>query len=194
MAAAGGPKTFVNALGTSGQSAPRFKHGDLNLRLLSLSPNGRSEIWRVAWHDLRAHPVLGSGDGSFAQLWLTARTDDLPAVAAHSLYLETAAELGIVGLLCLITFLVLPLIAAGLVRDAPMAPALAGAFAGALVQQAFDWPQHAVEPDRLAVVDARHIPAQRLGQGDQDHHIENNLDIAIQCHQNSSGFNRATTR
>lgn len=139
VAAAGGPKTFVNALGTSGQSAPHFKHGDLNLRLLSLSPNGRSEIWRVAWHDLRAHPVLGSGDGSFAQLWLAARTEDLPAVAAHSLYLETAAELGIVGLLCLITFLALPLIAARLVRDAPMAPVLAGAFAGALVQQAFDW-------------------------------------------------------
>ena len=93
VAAAGGPKTFVHALGTSGESAPHFKHGDLNLRLLSLSPNGRSEIWRVAWHDLRAHPVLGSGDGSFAQRWLAARTEDLPTVAAHSLYLETAAEL-----------------------------------------------------------------------------------------------------
>lgn len=139
VAAAGGPKTFVHALGTSGESAPHFKHGDLNLRLLSLSPNGRSEIWRVAWHDLRAHPVLGSGDGSFAQRWLAARTEDLPAVAAHSLYLETAAELGIVGLLCLITFLALPLVAARLVREAPMVPALAGAFAGALVQQAFDW-------------------------------------------------------
>jgi len=43
VAAAGGPKTFVNALGTSGQSAPRFKHGDLNLRLLSLSPNARGK-------------------------------------------------------------------------------------------------------------------------------------------------------
>src|SRR5262249_22242399 len=46
-----------------GQSRPHFAHGDLNLRFLTLSPNGRGPIWRVAADDFKSHPVLGSGAG-----------------------------------------------------------------------------------------------------------------------------------
>ena len=82
--------------------------GDLNLRLLSLSDNGRGAIWRVAWEDVRDHPLIGSGDGTFAKLWADDPGRPFPADAAHSLYLETAAELGLVGLALLLAALVVP--------------------------------------------------------------------------------------
>jgi hypothetical protein len=139
VASSGGPLPFVRALGNVGQSSPHFKHGDLNLRLLSLSDNGRSEIWRVAWQDALSHPIVGSGDGSFAKRWLALRTEPLPATAAHSLYLETLCELGVVGLALLTALFWTPFAAARPVRDAPMVAPLSGAIAGFLVQAAFDW-------------------------------------------------------
>ena len=139
VASSGGPLPFVRALGNVGQSSPHFKHGDLNLRLLSLSDNGRTEIWRVAWQDALSHPIIGAGDGSFAKRWLELRTEPLPATAAHSLYLETLAELGLVGVTLLAALFWVPLAAARRVRDAPMVAPLSGAIAGFLVQVAFDW-------------------------------------------------------
>jgi O-antigen ligase len=139
IASIGGPGGLVRLVATSGESAPHFKGGDLNLRLLSLSPNGRSDIWRVAWHDLEAHPLLGSGDGSFGEQWLRHRSEPDPAVAAHNLYLETAAELGIAGLVLLVAFLTTAFAAARRARGAPMVAAFTGALGGAVVQQAFDW-------------------------------------------------------
>lgn len=136
---AGGPAVVIRALGSAGEPSPHFKRGDLNLRLLSLSPNGRGEIWRVAWTDALDHPLLGSGDGSFEQRWLRFRSEPNPAVAAHSLFLETAAELGLVGLTILAAWLCLPFLAARRARSVPMAPALAGAVAGCIAQMAVDW-------------------------------------------------------
>ena len=136
---AAGPTALVRGLSSSGDTAPKFRGGDLNLRLLSLSSNGRSNIWRVAWHDALDHPVAGSGDGSFAQRWLRVRPEDAPADAAHSLPLETAAELGLVGLALLVAFLALPFAAVRGVRASPAMCAAAGAVAGALAQMAIDW-------------------------------------------------------
>jgi O-antigen ligase len=136
---AGGPAVVIRALGSAGEPSPHFKRGDLNLRLLSLSPNGRGEIWRVAWTDALDHPLLGSGDGSYAQRWLRFRSEPDPAVAAHSLFLETAAELGLVGFTILAAWLCLPFLAARRARSLPMAPALAGAVAGCVAQMAVDW-------------------------------------------------------
>jgi hypothetical protein len=137
--AAGGPSVVSRTVGSAGQSSPHFKGGDLNLRLLSLSPNGRSEIWRVAWHDALDHPLLGSGDGTFAQRWLRFRPETDPAVAAHSLILETAAELGLLGLAVLLALFVVPFAAAHRVPGAPERASMAGAVAGALLQMSFDW-------------------------------------------------------
>ena len=58
----------------------------------------RGHYWRVAWHELAANPLLGSGAGTFADWWLRLRTVPQSTHEAHSLYLETLAELGPVGL------------------------------------------------------------------------------------------------
>jgi hypothetical protein len=129
---------IVHVLETSGQSSPHFQGGDLNRRLLSLSDNGRGAIWRLAWDDVREHPLIGSGDGTFAQLWAADPGRPFPVQAAHSLYLETAAELGLVGLTLLLVVLVVPFRAIG-VPTSPVVAAAAGASAGYLLQAAFDW-------------------------------------------------------
>ena len=59
------------------------------------------ELWRVARHAFAAHPVAGVGSGGFQTEWLHRRTIPYAARDAHSLYFETAAELGVVGLLLL---------------------------------------------------------------------------------------------
>jgi hypothetical protein len=129
---------IVHLLETSGQSSPHFQGGDLNGRLLSLSDNGRGAIWRLAWDDVRNHPLIGSGDGSFAQLWAADPSRPFPVQAAHSLFLETAAELGLVGLTLLLVSLVVPFRTIS-VPASPVVAAAAGASAGYLLQAAFDW-------------------------------------------------------
>ena len=129
---------IVHVLKTSGQSSPHFQGGDLNRRLLSLSDNGRGAIWRLAWDDFRGHPLIGSGDGTFAQLWAADPSRPFPAQAAHSLYLETAAELGLVGLTLLLVALVVPFRTIS-VPASPVVAAAAGASAGYLLQAGFDW-------------------------------------------------------
>ena len=52
-----------------------------------------------------AAPVLGDGAGSFRVVWRRERTILDPALDAHSLYIETAAELGLLGLLALALFI-----------------------------------------------------------------------------------------
>jgi O-Antigen ligase len=65
---------------------------------LSSADSNRYSYWKVAMEAFGHHPLRGHGSGSFAVDWLRER--DVPDVVrdAHSLELETAAELGIVGL------------------------------------------------------------------------------------------------
>lgn len=69
-------------------------------RLRSLGSN-RYDYWEVALASLADAPLRGVGTAGFRAEWQ--RDRELPEVVrdAHSLYLETAAELGIVGLLLL---------------------------------------------------------------------------------------------
>ena len=69
-----------------------------------------------AWAD---EPLRGIGSGGFLVYWLRESDRVDPSGDAHSLYIETAAELGVVGLLFLAMFL--GGIAAGVVRLAPAA-------------------------------------------------------------------------
>jgi O-antigen ligase len=108
-------------------------------RLLSLSGSGRAEYWRVALRDVHAHPWLGSGGGSYGRYWLQERSGDLPARDAHSLELETLAELGPLGLALLLGALALPLVAGVRARGHPLAPAALGAYVAYLVHSAVDW-------------------------------------------------------
>src|SRR6185437_15511547 len=112
---------------------------NLNLRLFSLSGNARAGLWRVAWHDVRTHPLLGSGAGTYERYYLQHRDTGLKVKNAHNLYLETLADLGPVGLVLLLAGLAAPLAAGLRARREPLVPVAVGGFAAYLLHAGADW-------------------------------------------------------
>src|SRR6478672_11234073 len=119
----GGPGGAVREFSHAGPSVK----ADQSRRLFSLSGSSRAQYWHVAWSDYRQHPWLGSGAGSFQRYWLRSRPAALPVLDAHSLYLETLAELGPIGLGLLAALLSLPVAAAVIARRHPLAAPAFGA-------------------------------------------------------------------
>jgi len=72
-------------------------------RLVTVSGHGRTKLWRIAWDEGRAHPLAGGGAGTWPRHAVARLGLDAPA-NAHSVYLETFAELGAVGLALLLAF------------------------------------------------------------------------------------------
>ncbi len=70
-----------------GVMAARFGSADSN----------RYAYWKVAANAFADAPLRGHGSGSFSVLWLRDRTVAKAVRDAHSLELEMAAELGLVG-------------------------------------------------------------------------------------------------
>ncbi len=108
-------------------------------RLRTLSGSSRADYWRVAIRTVEAEPLLGSGSGSFRRRWFQHRREPQPARDAHSLYLETLAELGPLGLALLLVALGLPLAAAVSARADPLTPPALGAYVAFLAHTAQDW-------------------------------------------------------
>jgi len=110
-------------------------------RLASASSPARLDYWRVARQAYREAPLAGQGAGTFEVEWTQRRRDpESPAVDAHSLYLETAAELGLLGLLLLATALVS--ILAGLAwsaRGRDRAPWVARSLSSRMRQSVFEF-------------------------------------------------------
>jgi O-antigen ligase len=120
-------------------SAPPKDESNLNARLFSLSGNRRVQLWKAAWHDSQAHPWLGSGAGTYEPWWLQHRTTQLQVRDAHSLYLETLAELGPFGLALLAFVLTVPVAAAARIRRHRLVPIALAAYAAFLLHAAVDW-------------------------------------------------------
>jgi O-antigen ligase len=139
VARAGGPVKLVSRATASFRAPLPANGGDLSRRLVSLSSNGRSEYWRVAWREVVAHPWLGGGAGSYERYWHRGRRTAYEARNAHNLYLETLAELGPVGLGLLLVALGLPFAALPRVRGQPAAVAGGAAYAAVLAHAAIDW-------------------------------------------------------
>jgi hypothetical protein len=74
-------------------------------RLATLESN-RYDYWDVALRSFSTEPLHGVGAGGWAVDWIRYRTINDFAQDAHSLPLQTLAELGIVGVLLLLAFLV----------------------------------------------------------------------------------------
>lgn len=105
---------------------------------LTLFGENRPQYWHVAWQDFEANPVLGSGAGTFGAFWLEHRTVDEFVHDAHSLYIETLAELGPFGLALLVIGLAVPLV--GLRgRQGSLVAAAAGAYSAFLLHAGVDW-------------------------------------------------------
>jgi O-antigen ligase len=135
----GGPRAAVHrAYHAFNAPAPLVKTNE-SQRLFSLSGSNRSEYWRVAWREYENHPWLGGGAGSYQRFWLRHRRNGLPVLDAHSLYLETLAELGPLGLVLLLGALALPLGVLRAARRHPLAAAALGAYVAFLLHAAIDW-------------------------------------------------------
>jgi hypothetical protein len=116
-------------------------------RLGSIDTN-RYRYWEVAARSFADHPIAGLGSGGFQSEWLR-NVDRVDASGdAHSLYLESAAELGLVGLALLLLFL--GGVGAALVQLYRRDPAAATGVAAGLAAWAFhagldwDWEMPAV--------------------------------------------------
>jgi O-Antigen ligase len=135
----GDPVTLAEKGYDSFTTTSRENPVDLNRRLLSFSGSYRAELWNVAWRDYEDNPLLGSGPGTYEQYWNEHRPIQHKVRDAHSLYLETLAELGPIGLLLLVLALGVPLVAAVLARGSPLVPAALAAYAAYLVHAGVDW-------------------------------------------------------
>lgn len=66
-------------------------------RLTDPANNGRLPLWQAAVDIFDAHPLRGAGAGTYQQYYPQYRTEQSYVTDTHSLYLQSLAELGIVG-------------------------------------------------------------------------------------------------
>ena len=135
----GSPPSLARRAWHGFTSAPPATGANLNKRLFHLSGSGRIDLWRSSMHEFRRSPVGGTGAGTFETWWQQHRSQSQQVLDAHSLYLETLAELGVVGLAILAAMLAAPLVAAWRARRSPLVPFAAGGFAAWIVHAAVDW-------------------------------------------------------
>jgi O-antigen ligase len=109
-------------------------------RFAELGSN-RADYWRVAADAFAAEPLRGVGASGFRVEWLRERDVREGAADAHSLYLETAAELGLVGLVLLGAFAGGVAVCARrlVARDAALAAGPVAALAVLALHAGIDW-------------------------------------------------------
>jgi O-Antigen ligase/Tetratricopeptide repeat len=113
--------------------------------LLSGNGSGRWQFWSAAVDEFRSAPLAGQGAASYEPWWAQHATFTHFIRNAHSLYLETLAELGVIGLILIGgafvaggVIAVRRLIRAG-PRERPTIAALTAVFAAFALAAAIDW-------------------------------------------------------
>ena len=129
----------------SGTAVPAGSEDNVFSRLSGVSGNGRYQYWQSALDANETAPWQGIGPGTFEFWWARHGTDPGFIRDAHTLYFETLAETGIVGLALLGGLLAFLLVAA-IVRSrrAPVELRIAiaaavGGLAAFLTSAAFEW-------------------------------------------------------
>ncbi len=118
-----------------------FKHPDVaggTTHLTSLGSN-RYDFWRVALDTAARHPVAGVGGRGFYSSYLEHRRSGETPLRAHSLYLDTLAEEGVVGLALLVLAIGAPLLLAARRLRHPSAVGAFGATTYFFSHAAVDW-------------------------------------------------------
>lgn len=152
LIALGGPKHAVDRGWSAFSGGYKPSSTSLTDRFRTVSSNGRVENWRVALVGFRERPALGSGAGTYEQLWYRERRNDLAMRDAHSLYLEVLAEVGPVGLLLLLGTMSVPLVGFVRSRDVRCVPASAGVFVAFAFHAGIDWDWEVVGLTTTAIV------------------------------------------
>lgn len=122
-------------LPASGEAAPPAA------QFATAAGNGRYQWWTEALDAYGSKPITGIGAGNYELYWNAHHTLPVVVADAHSLYVETLAELGPLGLLFLLGFLATA-IAAGVGRRGSTRGGVAvwlGALAAGVVSAAGEW-------------------------------------------------------
>jgi hypothetical protein len=125
---------------TSTNAAPKVSH--VRDRLTDPASNGRVELWRVALHEFDNRPLLGGGAGTYQTYNAQHRTDSDTVTDAHSLYLQTLGENGVLGMVLLGLVLVAIVVALAWRTRGPYRSVYAALLAAAVawaVANAIDW-------------------------------------------------------
>jgi O-antigen ligase/polysaccharide polymerase Wzy-like membrane protein/tetratricopeptide repeat protein len=139
VAVYGSPPHMISRVRHALEAKGPAKDVNQNLRLETLSLNGRPMLWRSALADVGDHPVLGSGAGTFEQYWNQHRPRNYVARDAHSLYLERLAEQGPVGLILVLALVLYPIGVAVRRRHDPLVLTALGALIAFALHAGFDW-------------------------------------------------------
>jgi hypothetical protein len=143
---AANPAEHFRAFKTPPGEVAAIDRGDfVKQHLLSSSGSGRWQFWSAAVDQWRASPLGGQGAGSYESWWAEHGSIALFVRDAHSLYVETLGELGVVGFI-----LILSLVGVGSYVGARRAwrasgdvrvyaAALTGVFLGYVTAAGFDW-------------------------------------------------------
>jgi len=123
----------------------KVPHGsalEVTNHLLGSSGTGRWQFWGAAVSQFRAYPLRGGGAGSWEFWWQQHGSLPIFTEFAHSIYLETMGELGVIGLLLLLGWLLLAVV--GAIRSARIlgnayVAALASVGIAFFVAAAYDW-------------------------------------------------------
>jgi O-Antigen ligase/Tetratricopeptide repeat len=115
---------------------------DVESHLVSLGSTGRWQHWSAAVDQFREAPLHGEGAGSYAAWWAEHGVIRGFVSEAHSLYLETLGELGLVGFALIVALFVLVLAVGGLralAHDRVTTASAAAAFAAYAAAAGIDW-------------------------------------------------------
>lgn len=119
--------------------------GNVYSRLGTAAGSHRYQYWVAAVHAFESKPLIGIGPGTFQFYWAQHGSLYEFIRNAHSLYLETLAETGVLGGALIVAFLLVVLgtgVARALRARAPARAVLAGATASLIAfctAAAFDW-------------------------------------------------------
>jgi hypothetical protein len=145
VAAANPAQRFQTFKAPPGQLAAIDRGNFVQQHLVSSRGSGRWQFWSAAVEQWRSAPINGRGAGSYGSWWAEHGSIPLFVTNAHSLYLETLGELGLIGLALIVAVVGLgsyvgvtrALRASGAVRV--YAAALTGVFLGCATAAGFDW-------------------------------------------------------
>jgi hypothetical protein len=123
--------------GNAGGAGPELRD-----RLSYIGADSRITLWTIAFHEFDTARLGGTGAGTYAVVYEADRPDTSQVRNAHSLYFETLAELGVVGVALLVGVLAGSLLAISRrVRKPERAlyAAVLGATLAWTVHAGFDW-------------------------------------------------------